>query len=93
MTQLTTFQVETERHLEEQLKVVGAVLEDRKVSEGMEPFVEGRVRDLSIWIYADEACVVGRGVDRVFEKWDFEDPTALQNEFIGLVVSLLRKGR
>lgn len=92
MAQLTTFQVETERALQEHLKPLGATVQDRKVVGDMEPFVESKVRDLAIWIYADEACVVGRGVERVFEKWDFDRPQDLQGAFIGLVLDLLRSG-
>jgi hypothetical protein len=53
MAQLTSFQVETERALEERSKAMGVVVEDRKTLGDLEPFVEGRVRDLAIWIYTD----------------------------------------
>lgn len=50
-----------------------------------EATIEIEADGVRIWIYADGACVVGRGVDRVLEKWDYDSPAELLNEFLLLV--------
>jgi hypothetical protein len=89
MAQLTDFQVETERALEQSLEKVGVALEERKLRGETETYIEAKVHDLSVWIYTDEACVKGRGVDRVFEKWDFDSPQDLRRAFIKQVLDVL----
>jgi len=85
---LTGFQRETERRLAGALGRLGLVLADRILEGDIEPFVQASVGDVRIWIYSDEACVIGRGVDRVYERWDFASPEALATAFIEQVVSL-----
>ena len=89
MQELTVFQRETERLLEERLMTLGVSLEGRAVSGQEEIFVEATVKDIRIWIYLDEACVIGRAVDRVFEKWDYSSPDELRQAFVNCVISLL----
>lgn len=89
MTQLTEFQYETERALNRRLEAIGFVLENRKVLGEKEQYIAGEIQDVKVWIYTDEACVIGRGVDRVFERWDFDSLEELQEAFIRQVLDLL----
>jgi len=85
---LTEFQTATESLLRQRLDAHGLVMSNREVSGTAEPFIVASVRDVKIWIYVDEACVIGRGVDRVFEVWDYESPTELGEAFIKQVLDL-----
>jgi hypothetical protein len=37
--------------------------------------------------------VIGRGIDRVYEKWDFETEQKLKDAFIQQVVSMVDEAR
>jgi hypothetical protein len=93
MDKLTAFQRETERSLRQRLGAVGVSIADRKVLGEVEAYIEARVDDVRIWIYSDEACVIGRGIDRVYEKWDFETEQKLKDAFIQQVVSMVDEAR
>ena len=84
---LTRFQVDTERAVRERLERVGLTIEDRKVvtGDGM-PYLEGRIQDVTIWIYADKAALMGGGHDCFFLTRDFAGPEELRAAFISQIV-------
>jgi hypothetical protein len=86
---LTMFQRECERELMERIGAYGYELRNRRLSGEAEIFIEGEVDGLQVWIYEDEACIIGRGTERVFEKWDFDTQHDLIAAFIEKVVSAL----
>lgn len=86
---LTEFQRLTESELVGRLDEKGIALADRRVQGTSEVFVSAKAKDVDIWIYIDGACVIGRGVDRVFEKWDYGSLGELRRGFVDLVLELL----
>ena len=89
MPELSDFQIVTEAQLTDQLAAQGLAVVERQVKGESEVFIEGRVEDVRFWIYVDGACIIGRDVDRVFEKWDFDSPADLRTEFVGQLVRLV----
>jgi hypothetical protein len=89
MPELTEFQIVTEKALEELLAEFNRTLEGRKVSGRTEMFIEGHVDDINIWIYTDGACLIGRGVDRVLEKWGYDSLGDLRVAFLDQLRALL----
>lgn len=89
MAELNEFQIATERQLTDQLAAHGLMVVDRTVKGQSEAFIEGRVADVRFWIYLDEACIIGRGTDRVFERWDFDSPSDLRAAFIETMLRLV----
>ena len=82
---LTDFQRLTEAELNNSLSELGLALVDRDIEGVSEPFITGRIRDVTVWIYVNGACVIGPGVDRVYEKWDFLSLEELRRAFIDKV--------
>jgi hypothetical protein len=86
---LTEFQIETERQLLTRLDEIRVKPGLRAMSGENEPHVELRIADVAVWIYPDPgASVIGRGVDRMIEKWDYDSPEQLRSDVIDTVVSL-----
>jgi hypothetical protein len=89
-SRLSKEQVLTELQLLERMSASGATLHDRKIGGEQEPYIEGSIGNIQIWIYHDgEACVVGRGLDRVFELPDFNSVQDLRNAFVEVVAMLV----
>ena len=89
--ELTEFQKVTETVLQQRLHARGLVMSNRALSGAVEPFIVAEVEGVKIWIYANEACVVGRGVDRVFEVWDYDSPSKLREAFVNQILDLTIK--
>lgn len=85
---LTDFQIATEELLAKRLREKGLSVSEREVEGRSEPFIRGTVGGVKVWIYADGACVIGRGVDRVLEKWDYSSPDELREAFVRQVTGL-----
>ena len=89
--QLTPFQQRTDRALAELLSGRDALAVEREIDGLTEPYIRVVVGDLSLWIYVDGASIIGPGVDRVFERWDYASLDALEAAFLACVdASLIR---
>jgi hypothetical protein len=87
---LTQFQVQ-EAELQRRLAAIGLELRNRTVEGATEQFVSADIGEVRVWIYLDEACVIGGGIDRVFERWDYDSPEQLRDAFVEQVVGLFRR--
>lgn len=91
--QMSEFQILTELELLTRLHEAGLTFDRRDFGDGSEPFVQGWVEDVQIWIYQDgEASLVGRGLDLMFEKWDYDSPEALRAALIEALMGLFKGG-
>lgn len=82
-------QLETELLLIERLQDIGLRIDQRSVGGEMEPYIECLIKDVRIWLYYDgEACIIGRGVDRVFEIYDYDSPEELRAAFLDKLLAL-----
>jgi len=89
------FQVDLTRDLIELISpaAVGGV--SVSISKGPnEVIVEAKLtsRDLSFWIYADEASIPGKGIDIRFEVADHHEPSMLAKAFLKKVSETIPSG-
>ena len=86
---LTPFQLRTELSLGELLDRRGVRPSGRKIEGQSAPCICVAVDSTTLWIYVDGASIIGPGVDRVFEKWDYASLDALQADFLECVGGVL----
>jgi len=88
---LTTFQEHTEAALVAALTAIDSSLVARRLEGVKEMFVRATLggTDAQIFIYNDEAGLLGSDVDRRFEVPDYRDGGALTSAFVQAVVAYL----
>lgn len=92
---LSDFQRRTATALSEALAAVGSQLENRRVEGRDERFIRARLREaeVEVFIYEDEAQLLGPGVDQRFEAPDYPTGDALSRAFIERAVAITRSNR
>ena len=92
---LSAFQISCESALCAALAQHGSSLHDRVLGGEKETYITARFAgtDLSVYIYDDEASILGQGVDRRFEVPDFDTPEQLQTAFIAGCLEVLTRLR
>lgn len=73
----------------DRVAALGYELNDWLLTGETEIFIESEVNGVRLWIYEDEACIIGKGTERVFEKWDFDTQDELIAAFVEKVVAVL----
>jgi hypothetical protein len=92
---LNAFQKRAARLLDEALVSVGSQLENRRVEGRGEHFIRAGLKGTSVevFIYEDEAQLLGAGVDQRFEAVDYPTAEALSRAFIQRAVAIRRPHR
>ena len=90
---LSGFQEQTEAALISALAAVGVGLAARRLEGARETFIRAKVRgtDAEVFIYEDEAGLLGSNVDKRFEVPDYRDSAALANDFIQQTVDYAKR--
>lgn len=78
------FQSSTQSALLSLLHELGATPSRVEVT-GDDATVEVDADQVRFWIYPDGACVIGRGADFVYEKWDYGSLDELREDFLSRV--------
>ncbi len=92
---LSAFQIACETALRAALEQHGSSLLDRSIQGENETYITARLAgtEISVYIYDDEASILGPGVDRPFEVPDFDTPHELQTAFVTACLDVLARLR
>lgn len=92
---LSAFQIACETALRAALAQHGSTLHDRSLCGESETYITARFAgtEMSVYIYDDEASILGPGVDRRFEAPDFDSPHELQTAFVLACLDVLARLR
>jgi len=82
MRQLNEYQTGTRDQLIRLLSELRVKPDHMNISGVQEATLEMAADGVRIWVYPDGACLVGNGVDRVYEQWDYKDLAALRMAFL-----------
>jgi hypothetical protein len=94
MKNMTKFQRDCESGLKKLLESEGHYLADSKIEGQSETIITGLISgtQYKIFIYEDEACILGANTDFRFERPDYDSPEALQKALLKKVKILLSQG-
>ncbi len=90
---LSRFQETTEAALVAALAEIGLSLTARRIEGANETFIRANVRntDAEVFIYQNEAGVLGPNVDKRFEAVDYRDGDTLAGAFIEQTVDYAKR--
>jgi hypothetical protein len=90
---LSRFQELTEAALAAALERIGLSLVARRLEGAHETFIRASVRDTDaeVFIYEDEAGLLGSNVDKRFEAPDYRDGDALASAFIQQTIDYAKR--
>lgn len=91
MDGITDFQQVCEQALRDRLHAAGYELRNREIRWIGEPAIYADIEHVHIWIYVDEAEVVGTREYWIFEKYDYRSPSNLIDAFVERVLSIIQR--
>lgn len=91
MNVLTQFQIDTEVALLNALRLRSGGLRERRLGGQAETFIRALISgsQLELYIYDDEASILGPGIDERFEAPDYPTSSDLARAFISKVLELV----
>ena len=82
--ELTVFQIEVEKGINDMLEHLGKHVADRRIAGISETYITGSIKDpdITFWIYPDGAALHAGRRRRAFERTDYEALSDLGCKFI-----------